>query len=410
MTRHGGCTAGAVARWAAVAWLGACGPVSAVRSGPDDAGTADAGPDDAAADATQLDAGDGSGLDGSARAEGGADARSTEAAAPLPDGGAADAGGALTYMIGIKTNGVNDGPATVESWLGRPLDVAGTTINTNGYIGNGTSYSDDDQAYPLLEVSFPLLSIFGESTGLNDMAQAAAGTYDSTYEAMSIALAAAHNPVLSARIGWEFNGNWYAWSNGVGTNATYANYVAAFQHAAQMLRKHNPRVLIQWCVAWGQPDPMPYWPGVYDATTNPGGVDVVSMDFYQADISQYNNGGNQSTWALAQSGVTIDLDWMTSFAESTGIKVALSEYAAGSPSSKGIGSGAGLDDGTWTAASIAWIGSLPPGLFLWSSWSDDAPADDIVTPGANPAEQSAWLAAWKGTHFAGTWWQGAAPP
>ena len=223
-------------------------------------------------------------------------------------------------------------------------------------------------------------------------------------------MAAASNPLLSARIGWELNGNWYPWANGVGTNATYANYISAFQHAALMVRKHNPHVLIQWCIAWGQADPTPYWPGAYDPATNPGGVDVVSMDFYQADISMYANGGNQSTWAFAQSGTTIDLDWMTAFAQKNNVKMALSEYGAGAPSSGGLGSGAGLDDGTWTAASIAWMNALPQGLFLWTSWTDDARGDDIVTAGGNPAEQTAWMKAWKGTHFAGTWWQGASPP
>jgi hypothetical protein len=137
---------------------------------------------------------------------------------------------------------------------------------------------------------------------------------------------------------------------------------------------------------------------VYDATTNAGGVDVISMDFYQANISQYNNGGQQSTWAMAQSSGTINLDWMTTYAAQKGVKIALSEYGAGSPSSGGEGSGAGLDDGTWTAASIAWINAQPAGFFLWTMWSDDAPADDIVTPGANPAEQTAWKSAWTGTH------------
>jgi hypothetical protein len=107
--------------------------------------------------------------------------------------------------------------------------------------------------------------------------------------------------------------------------------VAAFKRAAALVRKHNPHALIQWNIAWGQPDPTPYWPGAYDATNNPGGVDVVSMDFYQANISQYNNGGKQSAWSLAQSGVTISLDWMVTFAQQKGVKVALSEYGAGSP-------------------------------------------------------------------------------
>jgi hypothetical protein len=327
------------------------------------------------------------------------------------DAGHADAGaGALGYMIGIKTNGTPTGPAKVEAWLGRPLDIAGTTITTTSYIGSGTPYTTASGAHPLLECSFPLLSIFGESNALTDMAQAASGSYDATYEAMAEALAGWANPLLSVRIGWEFNGNWYKWSNVVGTHATYANYVSAFKRAAALVRKHNPHVLIQWNIAWGQPDPTPYWPGAYDATNNPGGVDVISMDFYQANISQYNNGGKQSTWALAQSGVTIDLDWMVAFAQKNGVKIALSEYGAGSSSSNGEGSGAGLDDGTWTAASIAWMNAQPPGFFLWTAWSDDAPADDIVTSGANPAEQAAWSKAWKGTHFGGGWWAGTAPP
>ena len=326
------------------------------------------------------------------------------------DAATSSGAGALGYMVGIKTNSVPTGPAKVESWLGRPMDIAGTTITTSSYIGSGTPYTTASGAHPLLECSFPLVSIFGESNALDDMAKAASGSYDSTYEAMAEALASWANPLLSVRIGWEFNGNWYKWSNGAGTNATYANYVSAFKRAAALVKKHNPHVLIQWNVAWGQPDPTPYWPGAYDATSNPGGVDVISMDFYQANISQYNNGGKQSAWSLAQSGVTIDLDWMVTFAKSKGVKIALSEYGAGSPSSGGEGSGAGLDDGTWTAASIAWMNAQPAGFFLWTAWSDDAPADDIVTKGANPNEQAAWSTAWKDTHFAGSWWTGTAPP
>jgi hypothetical protein len=324
----------------------------------------------------------------------------------------------LPYMVGIKTNGVPTGPAQVEAWLGRPLDVAGTTITTTAYIGSGTPYTTASGAYPLLEVSFPLLSIFGESNALDDMAKAAAGDYDATYTQMAAALAGWKNPLLSVRIGWEFNGNWYAWSNGVGTNATYANYVAAFKRAAAIVRTANPHVLIQWCIAWGQPDPTPYWPGAYDAATNLGGVDVVSMDFYQANISQYNDMGQTSTWAMAQSGADggaqgsgpIVLDWMVTFAQENKVKIALSEYGAGDSKSGGIGSGPGLDDGTWTAASIAWMNGLPPGLLLWTDWSDDEPADDVVTSGANPAEQAAWLAAWKGTRYDASWWTGPAPP
>ncbi len=168
------------------------------------------------------------------------DAGTDAAAQGAIEGGAQDAGGgagALPYMIGIKTNGVPTGPATVESWLGRPTDLAGTTITTTSYIGSGTPYTTASGAHPLLECSFPLLSIFGESNGLSDMAKAASGAYDATYEAMAEALASWANPLLSVRIGWELNGNWYKWSNGVGTNATYANFVSAFKRAAALVKK-----------------------------------------------------------------------------------------------------------------------------------------------------------------------------
>jgi hypothetical protein len=407
--------------------LVACSTAASSTPG-DDAGPA---PYDASSSGTP-ESGDGGGADAGARGDAArgasSDSGSTEGGAPLDSGsneggvpydsgsndaGSNDAGagaGALGYMIGIKTNSVPTGPAKVEGWLGRPMDLAGTTITTASYIGSGTPYTTASGAHPLLECSFPLLSIFGESNALSDMAQAASGAYDATYEAMAQALAAWPNPLLSVRIGWELNGNWYKWSNGVGTNATYANFVSAFKRAAALVRKHNPHALIQWNLAWGQPDPTPYWPGAYDATSNPGGVDVVSMDFYQANISKYNNGGKQSAWSLAQSGTTIDLDWMVTFAQAKGVKIALSEYGAGSPSSGGEGSGAGLDDGAWTAASIAWMNAQPPGFFLWTAWSDDAPADDVVTPGANKAEQAAWGSAWSGTHFGGTWWTGTPPP
>jgi hypothetical protein len=369
------------------------GTISDATVASDDSGSYDSGSYD-------------SGSDAGAASDVGSSGGVTAHEAGLSEGGS----GALGYMVGIKTNSVPTGPAKVEAWLGRPMDLAGTTITTTSYIGSGTPYTTATGAHPLLECSFPLLSIFGESNNLNDMAKAGGGSYDSTYEAMAMALASWANPLLSVRIGWELNGNWYKWSNGVGTNATYANFVSAFKRAAMLVRKHNPHVLVQWNLAWGQPDPTPYWPGAYDANSNPGGVDVVSIDFYQANISQYNNGGMQSTWALAQSGVTIDLDWMVAFARKNGVKIALSEYGAGGPSSNGEGSGPGLDDGAWTAASIAWMNSQPPGFFLWTAWSDDAPADDIVTARANPNEQAAWSSAWKGTHFGGTWWAGTSPP
>jgi hypothetical protein len=110
--------------------------------------------------------------------EAGADAGVSDGGSTGAHDGSSDAAaapGGLAYMVGIKTNSVSHGPATVQGWLGRPLDVAGTTITTTSYIGSNATYENaTGSAAPLLEVSFPLLSIFGESNDLNDLAKAAA--------------------------------------------------------------------------------------------------------------------------------------------------------------------------------------------------------------------------------------------
>jgi hypothetical protein len=309
--------------------------------------------------------------------------------------------GPLPYMLGYVVGGNADAAATVASWLGRPLDVVGNSIDTNAYIfvPPGT----DGGRPPLLEANFPMLSIFAEKIQLDDMGMAADGGYDVYYASMARSLAASADPLLAVRIGAQCNSTRYPWSNGHGLNATYANYVAAFQRIAMIIRMYNPGVLVEWCVTWGGADPTPYWPGTFDSEKNPGGADVVSMVLYEADVQS-------DAWANAQEGGTVNLDWMADYAQRNGLKMALAEYAAGTPNSNGIGSGTQLDDGAWTTAAIGWMNAQPAGVFLWESWSGYPEADDLVTPGANPQEQAAWKAAWSGTSFGGTWWDGAAPP
>lgn len=112
----------------------------------------------------------------------------------------------LSYMVGVKCGLDTECPRKVQSWLGRPVDVAGGTITTQPWIARSEFVETGHR--PLFQAAFPLLSIFNDGN-LDDMAAAAAGDYDGTYEAMAKALAAWPNPLLSVRIGWEFNGDWY---------------------------------------------------------------------------------------------------------------------------------------------------------------------------------------------------------
>jgi hypothetical protein len=248
---------------------------------------------------------------------------------------------------------------------------------------------------------------------LQDMSAAASGAYDAVYTRMAQALASFGSPPVSVRIGHEMNGNWYPWSATTGNahNATTASYIAAFKRIAQIVRKYDPDTLIEWCVnvqtsvpEWPGTSytPLDYWVGAYDPVSNPGGADVISMDFYE--------GSAGSDFASDIAGGQFGLTWLASFAAQQKVKLALSEVATGSSTSPGEGQGCPCsNDTTFMHDMIGWIEALPPGQlthFVLSPW---APADDLTASGNSGVEQ-VWNQRWGGTRFAGTWWKGPKVP
>ncbi len=348
----------------------------------------------------------------------------SDARADVP---APDAANALSYMIGIKADGHLDAATVVQGWLGRPIDIVGATITTTTFMFSDATHPYAGSPLPVLDISFPLLSCWnsGDPGGYNDLGAAASGTYDAHYKAMADRLIGLQNQTAVVAIGWEMTGNWYCWSVGStgGQNVTAASYLAAFRHAAQTIRQEfqaagKPVPLIEFCFAWGQPvDPTTYWPGKYDATTNPGGADAISADVYQANVTHYNNAGATATWAMIQSNtglaspVTYNLDWMTAFATQQDVLVGLREYAAGGTDSGGAGSrgptctpaAAGVNDPDFYTDARVWLDGLGARA-AYNIVSDDAPADDFLTPGCNAAEQASWQSSYPGTVFGRTWW------
>lgn len=330
----------------------------------------------------------------------------------------------IPYFVGVKLGfNLNSAVSAVETWFGRKIDGIGQTVLiTTQFISSG-NFPGLNNTLPFVNFQFPLLSNWNggdSSSAYEDLAAAAAGSYNSQYQLMANAMKNFGNPTTFAvRIGWEMNASGhYPWQIGGpgGVNQSYANYIGAFRQAAQIIKATIPNVLIEFCANYGSNAADPFWPGLYNASTNPGGADVVSVDFYQANVTQYYTGGVQATWAqtlTGNNGAVPGIQYYQNFAQAQGAKFAWAEWGAGSPSSKGAYSGAGLNDGAWTTGAIAYINSLPAGFFLWTLWGNDPPADDIVTAGANPAEQAAWINAWQKTIFGGTgstWWKGALPP
>jgi hypothetical protein len=325
------------------------------------------------------------------------------------DGG----GGGLPYMLGF--GGASESRAQVaaaEAAFGRTLDLAtdGTTID--GFqFGPYTSSNGRTLGKILI---FEMLSMSWDTNqSLQDMSQAASGAYDDAYTRVAQAIANFGAPVVSVRIGHEMNGDWYPWSavDGNTHNATPANYIATFKRIAQIVRKYNPHTLIEWCAniqpsvpTW--PDsrytPLDYWVGAYDPTANPGGADVISMDFYE--------GGSGSNFDTDVLGGQFGLAWLAKFAQQNGVKIALSEVATGLSNSPGEGAGCPCsNDGVFMQRLVDWINGLPAGRFTHFVFSPWAPADDLLASGSS-AIQQVWRKNWGNTHFAGSWWTGGRVP
>jgi len=275
-------------------------------------------------------------------------------------------------MLGYTTKDNIGDAATISAWLGRELDILGTTITMTAYwISIPSPYR--------ISVAVPMLTISGwDNLGATDMAQAASGAYDQYYQNMANALKGASGSLYAVRLGWEMNGNWYPWSvNGTGgINTSWANYIATFRRMANIFRTTVPGVHIEFCLNWGEGGwtsgtPDQYWPG--DSY-----VDIISQDIYQSNL-----GGE---WSNAENGGTYNLNWLVQFAKTHNVKIALSEW------------GASNDDGSYITDAAKWM-NTQGALFSYSVYSQYSPADQVVKLGDNPNEQTAWMESWNNTYY-----------
>ena len=74
------------------------------------------------------------------------------------------------------------------------------------------------------------------------LANGAAGTYDSHWVAFAQNIVAAGLGSAIIRLGWEFNGGWYAWRAGANPTA----WVAYWKRIVDIIRTYAPNILIDW--------------------------------------------------------------------------------------------------------------------------------------------------------------------
>jgi hypothetical protein len=318
---------------------------------------------------------------------------------PLPvtianSGGTTPPSGDLPYAIGLLSGELSH----VESELGRPTDII-QTYNWRGSWDSWTSVSGpitDDSgsviAHPMA-LSVGLITDTG-----SDLATAAAGGYDAYYQQFARNLGAAGNipgtsipAVAAVRIGWEMNGNWFAWSIEDASSQidpTLAkNYVAAFRRLAGFIHKYAPNVLIDWCPNNGGADPTSSYPG--DDV-----VDIVGMDLYEQNWGSFSR-------ALGNPGEFL-LDWLDTFASGT--------WGVNAPAGKTGGKKlislpewqASANDGAFITQMAAWMNARGNQMSYMAYWDSDVAVAPGGTLSENAAVNAAFVAAWKGTKFGGT--------
>ena len=194
------------------------------------------------------------------------------------------------------------------AWRGHPLDVADTWDNRSswdeiqhpdiyggisgfaGFAGRlalGTAMLPGDGATLASGVSF---------------AACASGDYDGYFQQLGRDLASLGRDDSFIRLGWEANGNWYAWN--ADNAASPAEWVSCFRHEALAIKSTAPRARIDWNMNFDTKTP--------SQTHNPAdlypGDDVVDV----IGVDQYDN------WPALISDADWDAHYMDSMWGPTG--------------------------------------------------------------------------------------------
>ena len=346
----------------ASAILVACGgtDASGPASGTDQPGASDSGRLGAASAS-----GDASQLDGAAApAVDDADATTSEAGAEDAATGPRDAG-RLDFGAGDARGPTADGApsagtlsglpwrsgaATDEigafaTWRARALDVGVNWDNRSTW-----AEIEDADIYGAIAAfkSFPGVLALGTAMVPGDgktlasgvtFADCAAGQYDSHFAKLGTNLVAERRGDSFIRLGWEANGDWYAWSAGNAANAQ--EWVQCFRREVTALRSTAPNVKIDWNMNADTKTPASGNPtDIYPGDTY---VDVVGVDFYD----NWPALDTEALWAShymdqASGGGPHGIGAWLAFAKSHGKPLSIPEW--GIVHSTGNNCGCGGDD------------------------------------------------------------------
>ncbi|MCK9923538.1 beta-mannanase [Frankia sp. AgPm24] len=178
------------------------------------------------------------------------------------------------FATGVAAHSLEQANAWA-AFRGRPNDVVVMYTErsswgaiTSPWVGRGTStFAGYAGTWVLTQ---PLFPDSGPQKG--NLASCAAGDYDSYWRQFGRWLVAQGRGDSFVRLGWEFNGLWFAWAA-----TDPQNWIQCFRHASSAIRSTSPTVRIDWNLnAHGSTTPV----GAFDLYPGDQYVDVIGVDSY----------------------------------------------------------------------------------------------------------------------------------
>jgi beta-mannanase len=210
--------------------------------------------------------------------------------------------------------------------------------------------------------------------------QCATGAYDEYYRDIGRTLVRLDRGDAVVRLGWEANGDWYAWS----IRDDVEGYKACFRRQVAALRSTAPQVVIDWNMTKDSKTST----SVADAYPGDDVVDIVGVDFYNmypaypdqaawdADYDQLYNGGPRGlgTWLR--------------FARLHGKKLSVPEWGLNT------GTGDSTDSAFYVQAMHDFFRTNADFIAYEMYFNLQDPSFMILPPGRNPAGSERYRKLW----------------
>lgn len=200
--------------------------------------------------------------------------------------------GALIALSSVAAQGAElgvfrwnspDGPTNVDNystWLGTSVatptafEARTTWDQITGEAWNLQPWSQWVKAKPGRNISLAVAMLPSSGASLSSCA---AGQYDAYWTKLANNLAYYGLHWAYLRLGWEMDGNWYAWNAPQGSGKE-ASYAGCFRRVVQVMRQAQPanqwKFVLNLAMSWSSKSYLDaIWPG--DAY-----VDVVAWDYY----------------------------------------------------------------------------------------------------------------------------------